>query len=249
MTGARSGHVALVTGGTRNIGRATAVALADDGHDVVILGRRPSPEADQLAAQLQEAGGRATTRACDVSDPGQVLELHAGLVRDGFAVDILVNNASQRPHQPFLDIDEDDWRAVLAVTLDGAYRCSRAVLPHMVEQGWGRIVNIIGVRGQSGGSERAHLIAAKSGLIGLTKALAHEFGRSGVTVNGVSPGTIVTDRDELDPSRLMSRRDVGVLGRFGRPEDVAATIAFLAGDSAGYLTGQIVGVNGGEHMG
>ncbi len=249
MNDAGSGHVALVTGGTRNIGRATAVALADEGHDIVLVGRRLSPEAEELAAQLERTGVRATVRACDVSDPDQVLALQAGLAQGGFAVDILVNNASQRPQQPFLEIGEDDWSAVLAVTLGGAYRCSRAVLPHMVDQGWGRIINIIGVRGQSGGTERAHLVAAKSGLIGLTKALAHEFGPSGVTVNAVSPGTIVTDRDRLDPSRLERRRGVGVLGRFGEPEEVAATIAFLAGDPAAYITGQVLGVNGGEHMG
>lgn len=248
MTSSSSGHVALVTGGTRNIGQAIAVALAKDGHDVVLVGRRPSPEADELVLQLTSMGVRATSRACDVSHPGQVLDLQAGLTRDGFFVDILVNNASQRPHQPFLEINEEEWSAVLGVTLGGAFRCSQAVLPIMVEQRWGRIVNMIGVRGQNGGPERAHLVAAKSGLIGLTKALAHEFGQSGVTVNGVSPGTIVTDRDRLDPGRLESRRGAGVLGRFGDPDDVAATVAFLAGDAAGFITGQIIGVNGGEHM-
>ncbi len=245
---ARSGHVALVTGGTRNIGRATAEALAADGHDVVVVGRRPAPDVAAFVAQLQDGGVRAVARSCDVADPDQVLDLQAGLVRDGYAVDILVNNASVRPHQPFLQISEDDWRAVLAVTLDGAYRCSQAVLPHMVDQGWGRIINIIGVRGQNGGPERAHLVAAKSGLVGLTKALAHEFGRSGVTVNAVSPGTIVTDRDLADPSRLQGRQHLQVTGTSGRPEDVATTVAFLARDTTGYITGQTIGVNGGEHM-
>ena len=248
MTSPPSGHVALVTGGTRNIGQAIALALAADGHDVVLVGRRPSPEADELVRRLEGMGVRATARPCDVSRPDEVRALQAELAGDRFAVDILVNNASQRPHQPFLEITEEDWRAVHAVTLDGAFRCSQAVLPTMLAQGWGRIVNVIGVRGQSGGAERAHLVAAKSGLIGLTKALAHEFGRSGVTVNGVSPGTIVTDRDRADPSRLERRRGAGVLDRFGDPDDVAATVAFLAGDSAGFITGQIVGVNGGELM-
>ena len=248
MTSTPAARVALVTGGTRNIGQAIALALASAGHDVVLVARRPTPEADALVGRMQAMGVRATARACDVSRPDDVLALQAGLVGDGFLVDILVNNASQRPNQHFLDITEEDWRAVQAVTLDGAFRCSRAVLPGMLDRGWGRIVNIIGVRGQNGGPDRAHLVAAKSGLIGLTKALAHEFGRSGVTVNGVSPGTIVTDRDRQDPRRLQNRRGTGVLGRFGNPEDVAATVAFLASDSAGYITGQIVGVNGGEHM-
>lgn len=248
MTVASSGHVALVTGGARNIGRAISVALAEDGHDIVLVGRRPSPEADELVAQLTAMGVRATARACDVSRPGEVLDLRAGLTHDGFSVDILVNNASQRPHQPFLEIDEEEWSAVLGVTLGGAFRCSQAVLPVMVEQRWGRIVNMIGGRGQNVGPERAHLVAAKSGLVGLTKALAHEFGQSGITVNGVSPGTIVTDRDRRNPTRLESRKGGGVLGRFGEPADVAATVAFLVGDAAGYITGQIIGVNGGEYM-
>jgi len=242
-------RVALVTGGTRNIGRATAVALARDGHDVVLVGRTPSAGAEELAEQLRRSDVRATARSCDVSDHRQVLDLQEGLAQDGFAVDILVNNASQRPRQPFLAITEDDWRAVLSVTLDGAFRCSQAFLPHMVDQGWGRIVNVIGVRGQTGAAERAHLVAAKSGLVGLTRALAHEFGGRGVTVNAVSPGTIATDRDVADPSRLAQRRDLGAVGRVGSPEDVAGVIAFLAGGASGYVTGQVIGVNGGEHMG
>jgi NAD(P)-dependent dehydrogenase (short-subunit alcohol dehydrogenase family) len=237
-----------VTGGTRNIGAAIALALGHDGHDVALVGRSSSPEGEALVDRLEAMGVRATARACDVSRPDEVRALQEGLAADGFVVDILVNNASQRPHQPFLEITEEDWRSVQGVTLDGAFRCSQAVLPAMVARRWGRIINLIGVRGQNGGAERAHLVAAKSGLIGLTKALAHEFGPSGVTVNAISPGTIVTDRDRQDPSRLERRRGVGVLDRFGAPEDVAAAVAFLAGDSAGFVTGQVIGVNGGEHM-
>lgn len=248
MTAGSTGHVALVTGGTRNIGSATAWALASAGLDVVVVGRRQSAQGDQLVEQLGATGVRAVFRECDVSSPADVHQLQTGLARDGFAVDVLVNNASNRPHQPFLSISDDEWRAVLAVTLDGAFRCSQAFLPHMVEQGWGRVVNVIGVRGQTGGPDRAHVVAAKSGLVGLTKALAHEFGPVGITVNGVSPGTIVTDRDRADSSRLDQRRGLAVVNRYGRPEDVAATVAFLASEQSGFVTGQILGVNGGEHM-
>lgn len=245
MSGRR---VAAVTGSTRGIGRATVLALAAAGHDVVVLGHTGREAAQAVATEAESLGVRATARLVDVGDPESVAELTSGLARDGFAVDVLVNNAAVRPHTPFLQLTEGDWHGVLDVVLSGAFRCSQAVLPHMVEQGWGRIVNVIGVRGQSGGSERAHLVAAKSGLIGLTKALAHEFGASGVTVNAVSPGTIATERDARDPSRLESRRGIGVLGRFGRPDEVADAITWLAREQSGYVTGQVVGVNGGEHM-
>lgn len=245
MSGRR---VAAVTGSTRGIGRATVLALAAAGHDVVVLGHSRQDAAQAVAMEAENLGVRATARLVDVGDPESVAELTSGLARDGFAVDVLVNNAAVRPHTPFLRLTEGDWHGVLDVVLSGAFRCSQAVLPHMVEQGWGRIVNVIGVRGQSGGSERAHLVAAKSGLIGLTKALAHEFGASGVTVNAVSPGTIATERDARDPSRLESRRGIGVLGRFGRPDEVADAITWLAREQSGYVTGQVVGVNGGERM-
>lgn len=238
-------RVALVTGGTRNIGRATALALAEAGHDVVVVGRNPG--VDELLDELRALGVRAAAHACDVGDAEQVRALRDTLTADGLAADVLVNNASQRPHQPFLEISPDDWRSVLGVTLDGAFHCTQAFLPHMIDRGWGRVINLIGVRAQSGAAGRAHLVAAKNGLIGLTRALAREFGCHGVTVNAISPGTIVTDRD-TDPERLAARGDGGALGRFGQPADVAAAIRFLAGDEAGYVTGQIIGVNGGELM-
>ena len=241
-------RVAAVTGSTRGIGRATVLALAAAGHDVVVLGRSRLDAAQEVAELDRAHGGRATARLVDVGDPGSVAALLAGLVADGVAVDVLVNNAAVRPHAPFLSLTEDDWSGVLDVVLGGAFRTTQAFLPHMLEQGWGRVVNVIGVRGQTGGPERAHLVAAKSGLVGLTKALAHEFGTRGITVNAVAPGTIATEQDEADPSRLQRRRGSGVLGRFGTLADVAGAIAYLAGDAAGYVTGQTLGVNGGEHM-
>jgi 3-oxoacyl-[acyl-carrier protein] reductase len=242
-----SRRVALVTGGTRNIGRATALALAGSGYDVAVVGRSTGGT-DDLVAELRALGVRAVAHACDVSDPAQVRALRDTLDATGLAVDVLVNNASLRPHQPFLEIAPQDWRTVLGVTLDGAFHCAQAFLPHMLDQRWGRVINVIGVRAQSGAAGRAHLVAAKNGLIGLTRALAREFGEQGVTVNAVSPGTIATDRDAADPTRLADRARSGAVGRFGRPADIAAAIRFLAGEEAGYITGQVVGVNGGELM-
>lgn len=245
---APSRHVAAVTGSTRGIGRATVLALAAAGNDVVVLGRSRLDEAQAIAGQAANLGVRATAQLVDVADPASVMALRQTLEGEGFAVDVLVNNAAVRPHQPFLEMTEQDWHAVLDVILTGAFRCTQAFLPHMLEQGWGRVINVIGVRGQSGGTERAHLVAAKSGLVGFTKALAHEFGSQGVTANAVSPGTIVTEKDERDPERLASRRGIGVLGRFGHPQDVADAILWLAGEQSGYVTGQLIGVNGGERM-
>jgi 3-oxoacyl-[acyl-carrier protein] reductase len=239
-------RVALITGGTRNIGRATALALAGAGHDVVVVSR--SADAGELLDELRALGVRAAAHACDVSDAEQVHALRDRLTTDGLAVDVLVNNASQRPHQPFLEISAQDWRSVLGVTLDGAFHCTQAFLPHMIDRGWGRVINLIGVRAQSGAAGRAHLVAAKNGLIGLTRALAREFGRHGVTVNAISPGTIVTDQDVADPARLATRSDGGALGRFGQPAEIAAAVRFLASEEAGYVTGQVIGVNGGELM-
>ena len=246
MTTAR--RVAAVTGSTRGIGAATVLSLAAAGLDVVVLGQSRLEAAEAVASQARELGVRAAARLVDVADRASVTELQRGLTEDGFAVDVLVNNAAVRPHQPFLELTEQDWAGVLDVILGGAFRCTQAFLPHMLEQQWGRVINVIGVRGQSGGSERAHLVSAKSGLAGFTKALAHEFGTRGVTANAVSPGTIVTEKDEQDPARLQSRQGAGVLGRFGRPHDVAHAITWLAGEQSGYITGQLIGVNGGEHM-
>lgn len=247
ITHVSDSRAALVTGAGRNIGRAIALRLAHDGL-LVVVNARSSASARAVASEINAAGGTAIAAAGDVGERADVERVvDAGLRRFG-RIDVLVNNAAVRPRASFLEMTPEDWRSVVGPILDGAFLCSRAVLPGMVDRGWGRLVNIIGVRAQSGDAERAHVVAAKHGLIGLTRALAHEFGRSGVTVNAVSPGTIETDRDREDPARLVERVAAGPLGRAGRPEEVAAMVGFLASDEAAYVTGQIIGVNGGELM-
>lgn len=241
-------RVALITGGARNIGRAIALELATEGLAVVVNAHTDAVGAQAVADEIVTGGGRAWAVTADVSDPAAVLAMAEEAGERAGRIDVLVNNAAIRPRSPFLEIGFDEWRAVLGVALDGAFLCSGTFLPGMVERRFGRIVNVIGARAYIGVGERAHLSAAKNGLVGLTRALAHEFGGEGITVNAVSPGTIETERDRVDPSRVASRAAASLVGRVGTPEDVAAMVTFLASDRSGYITGQLIGVNGGEQI-
>jgi 3-oxoacyl-[acyl-carrier protein] reductase len=239
---------ALITGAARNIGRATALALADAGHDVVVHTRSDRPAAEEVAEEVRARGQAAWVFLADVSNEPGVHELRDRTLESAGSVDILVNNAAIRDHDELLTLDYEQWRRIVGVILDGAFLCSRAFVPGMIELGWGRIINIVGVRGEEGEAGRAHVCAAKNGLIGLTRATAREFGRHGITVNAVSPGTVETDRDRRDPSRLERRASLREVAEAGKPEDVSAAVAFLASREARFITGQVLGVNGGERM-
>jgi 3-oxoacyl-[acyl-carrier protein] reductase len=235
--------VALVTGGGRNIGRAIALELARAGGDVAIVVRRDRDEAEQVAGEVEALGRRAMVEVADVRDDAAIAAA-AGRIRDGLGpVTVLVNNAATRREAPFLDISPTEWGEITGTILDGAFVCTRNVLPQMLEAGWGRVVMIAGLTGQTGATHRAHVIAGKAGLIGMTKALALEYAGHGITVNAVSPGMIDTSR-EGDPPRHHAERNVPV-GRLGRPEDVAAMVRYLVSEEASYVTGQTMNVNGG----
>lgn len=241
-----AGSVALVTGSARNIGRAIALALADAGAAVLVTGRQALADAEAVAADIRSRGGQASATIADIGDPDAAAGLVAAAVERLGRLDILVNNASVRREVDFADLDYAEWRAVLASTLDGAYLCSRAALPHLIASGRGAIVNIGGLSSHTGAARRAHVIAAKAGLGGLTRALAHDLAPHGVTVNCVAPGLIDTARSGPEPAH--HQKLASPMGRKGRPEEIAALVRFLCGPGARYITGQTVHASGGLYM-
>lgn len=236
----------MVTGAGRNIGRSIAMGLATEGADVVILVRSNLEEAEGVAEEVRSLGRHALPAVADVRDERAIGRV-AEEAREALGpVTVLVNNAAVRPEKPFLDLSLEEWRDVVGVVLDGAFVCSRAVLPGMVEAGWGRIVNIAGLTGQTGAAHRAHVVASKAGLIGLTKALALEYAANNITVNAVSPGLIDTARRGAEP-RHYGRQSIPV-GRRGRPEEVAAMVRYLVSEDAAFVTGQTLNINGGLYL-
>ena len=245
------GRVAIVTGSSRRIGRATVEALAAAGVAVVVNGVKAKDEAEAVAAGINASGGRAIAMLADVSKPEQAEALVNAAVSAFGGLDILVNNAAVRRRTLLADITYEDWRQVTSIILDGAFLCAKAAAPHLGKSGHGRIINIGGWANFHGAGGHAHVLAAKSGLVGLTKGLAHELGPAGVTVNLLSPGLVETPDD--DPKRTAERRanfsmERIPLRRVGAPDDIARAVVALAGDDLAYMTGAVVHVNGGLYM-
>ena len=242
-----AGRVAVVTGSARNIGRAIALALADGGAAVLVSARRSLPEAEAVAAEIRGQGGRAAAELADVGDPASATRLIETAVAHFGRLDILVNNASVRRETDLANLEYAEWREILATTLDGAYLCSRAALPHLIAAGGGSIVNLGGLSAHTGASRRAHVIAAKTGLVGLTRALAHDLAPHQVTVNCVAPGMIDTTRAGAEPAHHAGKTPP--VGRRGTPEEIASLVRFLCGPGARYITGQTIHANGGLFTG
>ena len=244
-----AGKVALVTGGARNIGRAIARSLAAGGAAVMVNARTSRADAIQTVAMIKTAGGKAALHVADVTDPGAVAAMVEAAVKEFGRLDVLINNAAIRVETPFPDIRFEEWRQVLGTVLDGAFLCTRACLPHIIRAGGGAIVNIGGQTGHKGATDRAHVIAAKAGLAGLTKALALDLAPHRITVNCVVPGTIDTVRGLPGaPERPEHRRSLPPIGRRGEPEEIAAVVRMLCGPDSRYITGQSIHVNGGGFM-
>lgn len=239
------GHIALVTGASRNIGRAIALALADAGASIAIVARSDRAAAEAVAREVEAKGARATVLLGDVAEEADASRLVEQTVGAFGGLSLLVNNAAIRREAPIETLSLEDWREVMGVTLDGAFLMSRAAIPHLLAATQGGIVNIGGLTAYTGALHRAHVIAAKAGLDGFTKALAHELGPRGVTVNLVSPGMIDTSRVH-EPAHHNTTRTL--VGRRGTPEEVAAAVRYLAGPAARFVTGQTLHVNGGAFL-
>ncbi|MEW6457933.1 MAG: 3-oxoacyl-[acyl-carrier-protein] reductase [Bacillota bacterium] len=243
------GRTALVTGASRGIGRAVALALAAAGADLIVNYASNIRAAEQVAAEAQRFGSRVLLFQADVSRPQEAADLvQAGLDEFG-RLDILVNNAGITRDNLLLRMTDQDWDEVINVNLKGVFNTTRAALRPMIRARHGRIIIISSVIGLRGNAGQANYAAAKAGLIGFTKSVAREVGSRSITANAVAPGFIQTEMtDKLGPAvreRMLSEIP---LGRLGTPEDVAALVTFLAGDAAGYITGQVIAVDGGMAM-
>ena len=244
--GKLDGKVALITGSGRNIGRATALKLAGEGAHIVVNARTNQAEADAVAHEARDRGVKAISILADLAKKDQVDALAARALSEFGRVDILINNAAIRPHKPFTEVTVQDWEHVRGVVLDGAFYLTQAVIPSMVENGYGRILFFCGEGAFGGGSGRAHVSAAKMGLIGLARALASEFAGQNIRANVVSPGSIDTRRDNPEWYQGRVPNAAGIpLGRQGHVDEIAATCLFLVSDDGGFITGQTIHVNGG----
>jgi 3-oxoacyl-[acyl-carrier protein] reductase len=245
--GKLEGKVALVTGSGRNIGRATVLQLAREGCHVVVNARSNEQEANAVARGAQDLGVKAAAIIADVGKRDQCEMMAEKALSQFGRVDILINNAAIRPHKSFTELTIEDWEHVRGVVLDGGLYLTRAIIPSMVKNKYGRILFFVGDGAFSGrGAGRAHISAAKMGLIGLARGLASEFAPHNIRVNVVSPGSIDTRRD--NPEWYVGRPPdaAGIpLGRQGHVDEIAATCLFLVSEDGGFITGQTIHVNGG----
>ena len=246
------GRAAIVTGSARNIGRAIALALAAHGADVVINGQGNESTLNAVAEEARALGVNAMSYVADVKDPAAVTKMVKAAADKFGKVDIAVSNVSIRIHRPLLETTDEDWNSVLSTNLSSAFYLARACLPFMVSGGWGKIINISGRDGFFPAAARAANVVSKGGLHALTKAIAVEFGRHGVTANTVAPGIVDTARDLTNyPDRAAlfeSRLRATAVGRWGTVDDIAAACLYLCMPSGNFVTGQVLHVSGGEFM-
>ena len=255
------GRVVFVTGGTRGIGAAISRSFAEQGAIVAAGYGRDSEHAEQLLHQLQEHGVEASVHQGNIGSADDCRRTVAEVIEAHGRLDVLVNNAGITIDKTVLKMDDDDWNKVISVNLSGAFFISQAVLPHMIDRGSGRIINISSIIGEIGNIGQANYAASKSGLFGLTKTVAREatfqLARAeklhddsiGITVNTVAPGFIATEMLEHVPEKVLDRIKAQIpVGRLGRPDEIARVVHFLASDYSSFITGQVWNVNGGQEM-
>ena len=248
MTKELSGKVAVVTGAGRNIGRAIALTLAEGGASVLVNARSNRAEAENVAREIEAAGGKAIVHIGDVADVKSVQAMADAAVKQFGRIDILINNAALRREKSFAEMEYAEWREILGVTLDGAFHCTKACLSALRRSGQGTIVNIGGLSAHTGAKNRAHVVTAKAGIVGFTRALANDLAADGITVNCVVPGLIGTPRPKERPEPAHHLTHNTITGARGKPEDIAATVRFLCSPAARYITGQAIHANGGAYM-
>ncbi len=247
-SGSLDGKVAIVTGSARNIGRATALALAADGASIVVNAVHDQDAADKVVGEITDAGGKAISHLCDVTDRKAVKKMDIAAIEAFGSVDILVCNASSRGQKAFTEMNYEEWRRVIDISLDGSFFLAQSAVLHMIEKSWGRIVTLGGISWHIGTPGRVHNLVAKSGLVGFTRGLAVELAEHNITVNCVSPGFIDTER----PASAGKRPPMKVqspVARMGETGEVASMVRYLCQPEAAYITGQTLHVNGGMYLG
>jgi 3-oxoacyl-(acyl-carrier-protein) reductase len=244
-----AGKVCLVTGGSRGIGRAIVTTMADEGADVAFTYQRSTEQAEALASSIRGKGVRCQAYQADVASPEDMRAVAQKVIQEFGHISILVNNAGINRDKSFLKMTKNMWDEVMRVNLDGVFHTTQLVAQDMVGTGWGRIINISSIVGQTGNFGQSNYAATKGAIISLTESLARELARKGITVNAVAPGFIETDMVNAMPAEALDQvRAQTPMGRLGKPEEIAQVVAFLASGRSSYITGQVLAVNGGMYM-
>jgi len=243
--------VALVTGGSRGIGKAIAIALAKERIKVALTYKINKEKALSVVEKIESIGSKAICLELDQKSRQNILNTIKEVRNKYGKIDILINNAAIAQEKPFETITDDDWNNMLEINLRGPFILCQELIPDMIEQNWGRIINVCSIGGQWGGFNQVHYAAAKAGLINLTKSLARIYSAKGITSNAVSPGLVGTEMSSKElNSETGKEKVINIpIGRIATPEEIAEVVVFLASEKAGYITGQTINVNGGMYFG